>query len=179
MSADGNINEQFKMFKACKRMEAIMNYLKEKVSYLKGLADGMQINDTTNEGKLLKAIIDVLDDVALAVDDIEEVQEELSEQVDEMDEDLAEIERLIYDEDYECGCDECNEDDEDEEVISEFDCPHCGESVNLADAFMKKDSVLCPHCNKEIEIEWSCDCEECEECEDDEDDEDNEDDQKD
>lgn len=175
MSVGGNINEQFKMFKVCKRMEAVMNYLKEKVSYLKGLADGMQINDTTNEGKLLKAIIDVLDDVALAVDDIEEVQEELSEQVDEMDEDLAEVESLIYDEDYdeddeddECDCDECNDDDEDEEIIAEFDCPHCGESVNLADAFMKMDSVLCPHCNKEIEIEWSCDCEDCE-CEENED----------
>jgi len=144
-----------------------MNNLKEKVSYLKGLADGMQINDTTNEGKLLLAIIDVLDDIALAVDDIEEVQEELSEQVDEMDEDLAEIEKLIYDE------------EEEEEVISEFDCPHCGGSVDLADAFMKKDSVLCPHCNKEIEIEWSCDCEECEECEDDEDIEDSGENQKD
>ena len=153
-----------------------MNYLKEKVSYLKGLADGMQINDTTNEGKLLKAIIDVLDDIALAVDDIEEVQEELSEQVDEMDEDLAEVESLIYDyaDDDECDCCECDEDeeDEDEEIIAEFDCPHCGETVNLADAFMKKDSILCPHCNKEIEIEWSCDCEECEECDDDEGDED-------
>ncbi len=157
-----------------------MNYLKEKVSYLKGLADGMQINDTTNEGKLLKAIIDVLDDVALAVEDIEEIQEELIEQVDEMDEDLAEVESLLYDEEDEedecdCDCEECDEDDEDEEdegIIAEFDCPHCGKSVNLADAFMKKDSVLCPHCDKEIEIEWSCDCEDCEECEDDEDNED-------
>lgn len=142
-----------------------MNYLKEKVSYLKGLADGMQINDTTNEGKLLKAIIDVLDDVALAVDDIEEVQEELSEQVDEMDEDLAEVESLIYDEEYEdddeeCDCEECE--CEEEDVVAEFDCPHCGETVNMEDAYMKKDSVLCPHCNKAIEIEWSCNCEDCE-----------------
>lgn len=160
-----------------------MNYLKERVAYLKGLADGMQISDGTNEGKLLKAIIEVLDDVALAVDDIEEVQEQLSEQVDEMDEDLAEIESLIYDEeiadddeseDDECGCgcgcddeEEEEDDEEEEEIIAEFDCPHCGETVNLEDAFMKKDSVLCPHCNKEIEIEWTCDCEECEDCEDD------------
>ncbi|HEX2946443.1 MAG TPA: hypothetical protein VHT96_10860 [Clostridia bacterium] len=146
-----------------------MNYLKERVSYLKGLAEGMQISDTTNEGKLLKAILDVLDDVALAVDDVEEVQEQLTEQIDEIDEDLSEIESLIYD-DEECDddeCDECeecegDEDDGDEEdVIAEFDCPHCGETVNLEDAYMKKDSVLCPHCNKEIEIEWTCDCDEC------------------
>ncbi len=153
-----------------------MSYLKEKVSYLKGLADGMQINDSTNEGKLLKAIIDVLDDVALSVDDILDVQEELSEQVDEMDEDLAEVESLIYDEEYEedgddddeeeCDCEECEE----EEIIAEFDCPHCGETVNMADAYMKKDSVLCPHCNKAIEIEWSCDCDDCEDSEDDQED---------
>ena len=61
-----------------------MNYLKERVAYLKGLAEGMQLNDTTNEGKLLKAIIEVLDDVALAVDDIEDVQEQISEQLDDM-----------------------------------------------------------------------------------------------
>lgn len=148
-----------------------MNYLKERVAYLKGLAEGMQISDATNEGKLLKAIIDVLDDVALSVDDIEEAQEEFSEQLDEMDEDLADIESLIYG-------DECEEDDDDEEdeddedddgddSVSEFECPHCGETIVLEDAFMKKDSILCPHCHNEIEIEWSCDCDECAESEED------------
>ena len=151
-----------------------MNYLRERVSYLKGLAEGMQISDATNEGKLLKAIIDVLDDVALAVDDVEEVQEQLSEQLDEMDEDLAEIEGLVFDEDEEDE-EEDEEDEEDEEeeeeededddegedTVTEFDCPHCGESIVLEEAFINKDSILCPHCHKEIEIEWSCDCEEC------------------
>jgi len=161
-----------------------MNYLKGKVAYLKGLADGMQLDYSTNEGKLLRAILDVLDDMALAVDDMEEVQEQLSEQIDEMDEDLAEIESLIYDTDDDgyCSCDEedCDEDDydddsededdeeeEEEEVFAEFDCPHCGETVNLENAFMKKDTVLCPHCNKEIEIEWDCSCEDCEDSDED------------
>lgn len=152
-----------------------MNYLKERVAYLKGLAEGMQISDTTNEGKLLKAIIDVLEDVAIAVDDVEEVQEQLSEQVDEMDEDLAEMESLIYD--GECDDDECDEcedeeevdDSEDEDSVAEFECPHCGESISLEAAYINKDSILCPHCKKEIEIEWTCDCEECEDCSDDSD----------
>ncbi|NLK87007.1 MAG: hypothetical protein GX279_05895 [Clostridiaceae bacterium] len=151
-----------------------MNYLKEKVAYLKGLAEGMQLDQTTNEGKLFKAILEVLDDMALAVDDMEEVQEQLSEQVDEMDEDLAEIESLIYDFDDDADeyCDDDDDDDDDEdddeeEIFAEFDCPHCGETVNLHDAFMKKDTVLCPHCNKEIEIEWNCDCQDCHECGDD------------
>lgn len=141
-----------------------MNYLKERVAYLKGLAEGMQISDSTNEGKLLKAIIDVLEDVAIAVDDVEEVQEQLSEQLDEMDEDLAEIERLVFDDENDCDEYEDEEDEEDEEdddTVTEFDCPHCGESIVLEEAFTNKDSILCPHCHKEIEIEWTCDCEEC------------------
>jgi DNA-directed RNA polymerase subunit RPC12/RpoP len=151
-----------------------MNYLKERVAYLKGLAEGMQISDSTNEGKLLKAIIDVLEDVAIAVDDVEEVQEQLSEQVDEMDEDLAEIESILYDEEYEC--DECSddedeeEDDEDDDAVAEFDCPHCGKSITLEASDINEDSIACPHCKKEIEIEWTCDCEECADCDDDEDD---------
>lgn len=137
-----------------------MNYLKERVAYLKGLAEGMQISDATNEGKLLKAIIDVLDDVALAVDDIEDVQEEMSEQLDNMDEDLAEVEKVVFDEDY-----EEEEDDECDccEDIAEFACPHCNEKIEISEDMFseEKDSIACPHCNKPIEIEWECDCSEC------------------
>lgn len=135
-----------------------MNYLKERVAYLKGLAEGMQISDSTNEGKLLKAIIDVLDDVALSVDDMEEVQEQLSEQIDEMDEDLAEMEEVLFEADDE-------DDSEDEEDVNrEFECPHCGGRIDITEAEIDRDNdvIKCPHCGKDIEIEWDCDCDECE-----------------
>jgi len=142
-----------------------MNYLKERVAYLKGLAEGMQISDATNEGKLLKAIIEVLDDVALAVDDIEEVQEQLSEQVDSMDEDIAAIESKVFDDEDECEC-ECDDDDDEEDEISEdgeFECPHCGEMISVEDAAFNEDNtaINCPHCSKDIEVEWECECGEC------------------
>jgi hypothetical protein len=131
-----------------------MAYLRERVAYLKGLAEGMQINDSTNEGKLLKAIIEVLDDVALAVDDVEEVQEQLSEQIDNIDEDLAEIERIIFDVDEYEDYDEC---------MNEFKCPHCNESIVLDEEMLNSDNntIECPNCHKDIEIEWKCDCENC------------------
>lgn len=137
-----------------------MNYIRERVAYLKGLAEGMQISDSTNEGKLLKAIIDVLDDVALAVEDLEEVQEQMSEQIDDMDEDLAEVEKEIFgddEEDDEDGCD-C------EECIGEFECPHCNQLVCLTEDMIdeKGEKLQCPNCKEEIEVEWECDCENCE-----------------
>lgn len=129
-----------------------MSYLKERVAYLKGLAEGMQISDATNEGKLLKAIIDVLEDFSLTVDDVEEIQDQLSEQVDNIDEDLAEVERMVFE----------DENEEDEDIyFKEIECPHCGEEIEI-DADMiddEGDTIECPNCHKEIELVWEdCGC---------------------
>jgi DNA-directed RNA polymerase subunit RPC12/RpoP len=135
-------------------MEEIkMSYLKEKVSYVKGLFDGMKIDETTNEGKLFKSIIDLLNEVALEMDDVEEVQESLSEQIDAIDEDLAEIEKDFYDED----------DDYDDSI----ECPHCGEEFDIDEDVISEETLAieCPNCKEKIEINWDCDCD-CDECED-------------
>lgn len=128
-----------------------MNYLRERVSYLKGLAEGMKLDESSDQGKLLKAIIDVMDDIALAVDDIEEVQEQVSEQIDYMDEDLAEIEDIVF-----TGDDYIPEDDQDEGI--EMDCPHCEETLELSPEELEGEYILCPSCEKKIEVIWECDC---------------------
>jgi predicted Zn finger-like uncharacterized protein len=129
-----------------------MSYLKERVSFLKGLAEGMQISDSTNEGKLLKAMIDVLDDMAMTIEDIEEIQDEISEQVDGIDEDLAEVEKAVFDED--------DEDEDDDIDFKEIDCPHCGESIEIDTDMIDEDgeTITCPSCGKEIEVVWECGC---------------------
>lgn len=134
-------------------------YLKERVAYLKGLADGMKLEEGSKEGKLLKAIIDVLDDMALAVDDLEEAQEQLSEQVDSLDEDLTQVENMLFEEDA--------DEDDDEESLGELECPHCNQTIELTEDMFKSngDAIICPNCHKEIEVDWECDCEHCEETE--------------
>ena len=37
--------------------------LTEKVAYLKGLVEGIGVDETTNQGKIMKAVLDVLDDM--------------------------------------------------------------------------------------------------------------------
>jgi hypothetical protein len=137
-----------------------MSYLKERVAFLKGLAEGMQISDATNEGKLLKTIIDVMDDFALSIEDIEEIQDQMGEQVDNIDEDLAEIEKEVYDIEDE---DEEEEEEEEDICFSEIECPHCSEKINV-DVEMIDDegnTIECPNCHEKIDVEWECDCEEC------------------
>ena len=88
----------------------------ERVSYLKGLAEGLDIDASTKEGKLLNAIIETLDDLAFEVSDMQEVIGELGEQVDMIDEDLDALEEIVYedeedDDDCDCDCDCCCDDD--------------------------------------------------------------------
>ena len=71
----------------------------EKVAYLKGLAEGMGITEDSKEGKLLKAVMDVLADLAVSVEDLEDYTAELTEQVDAIDEDLDALEGDLYDDD--------------------------------------------------------------------------------
>ena len=71
-----------------------MENLVAKVSYLKGLCDGLAIDESKPEGKLLVNIVDVLKDLAVALDDVIDAHDELEEKVDEIDSDLADLEDL-------------------------------------------------------------------------------------
>ena len=73
--------------------------LSKKVAYLKGLMEGLKIDDSTNEGKILTIMADILDEMSATVEDIAEEVDETVELVDTLDEDLGEIEELIYGDD--------------------------------------------------------------------------------
>ena len=85
-----------------------MSYLTEKMAYIGGLAEGLDIDETTKEGKLLMAIVEAIADIADEIEEIEEMQDEMALQLDEVDEDLDAIEGIIYDDE-----DEFDEEDVD------------------------------------------------------------------
>lgn len=128
-----------------------MNHLKEKVSYLKGLSDGLGLSQDTKEGKVLIAIIDLLDDMAEELATLNEVQEELDEYVDAIDQDLEQLEDEIYEDDE----DDCF----DEDGYIEVECPNCHETILLdEEMFDDEEEVLCPNCKEKLELEFDNDC---------------------
>ena len=88
--------------------------LSKKVAYLKGLMEGLKIDDSTNEGKILTIMADILDEMSATVEDIAEEVDETVELVDTLDEDLGEIEELIYGDD-----DDDDDEDGGEATLSE------------------------------------------------------------
>lgn len=119
----------------------------EKVAYLRGLAEGMKLDSSTNEGKLTLAIIDTLDDIALTVSDLEDTVAELSAQVDEIDDDLGELEDEVYSD----GCDD--EDEDFDDTLYEVECPSCGDIICLDEEMLDEGEIDCPNCGEKLEFD--------------------------
>ncbi len=129
----------------------------EKIAYIKGLTEGLALDDSTKEGKILTAIIDLLGDITEEICEIEDGCDELMEQLDAVDEDLSSVEDLIYGED-ECGCDDCCDDDDD---VFEIECPACHDVIYLDGDMLEEDGMTCPNCGTELEFDFDCDCDDC------------------
>lgn len=138
--------------------------LSEKSAYLKGLMDGLKLDQETNEGKMIAGIVDLLQDMASTVSDLEENAIAVSDELDEIEDDLDAIEEFLMeedddDDDYEDDdfgfADDDGEDfDYDEDVIYDVTCPNCGEELHLDEETILKDSIHCPKCNELLEFDF-------------------------
>ena len=127
----------------------------EKVAYLKGLAEGMELNTDKKEGKLLAAIIDVLEDIALELSDIQDAQEELGEGLDAVSDDLEDVEDLLYGEDEEDEDEpeyELDDLGEDEDCYATT-CPTCEETIYFDESVLEDGAVICPNCGEKLEFD--------------------------
>ena len=126
--------------------------ISEKVAYIKGLADGLNLSDETKEGKVLKAVIDVLADIASEIDDLNENQLDIGDELDALSEDLGDVEDIIFGDD-DCCCDD-DDDEDDDELEFEATCPECGADIALSEEDLNKGSAKCPSCGELLEFEF-------------------------
>ena len=74
--------------------------ISEKVAYLKGLAEGLNLDvEKSKEGKLISVMIGILEEVGLSIEDLEENALALGEEIDVLSDDLADVESVVFDED--------------------------------------------------------------------------------
>lgn len=130
--------------------EALEMTVTEKVAYLKGLVEGLGVDETSKEGRIIKAIVEVLDDIAQSVTEVEDSVSELTEQVDAVDEDLEDLEKDFYGDE-----DEDDEDEDEDADYYELTCPKCGEKVYLDDDLLSDGEMTCPKCGEKLEFDFS------------------------
>lgn len=139
--------------------------ISEKVAYLKGLSEGLNIDtEKSKEGKLITAIIDVLEEVGLSIEDLEHGQDELAEELDAISDDLSDVEDDLYGDDDECDCDD--------DDFFQVECPNCGETLDIDEDILDAGVIQCPSCKQKFALdlydgdECGCGCDGEDECDD-------------
>ena len=146
----------------------------EKAAYIKGLIEGMKIDTSDGEGKVISAMADLLEDLSLSVLDLEDAT--LNDYVEEIDEDLGAVEEELYcdcdccddcDDDCDCcddDCDCCCDDDDCDCECLELECPACGKPVYIDECDADEiDELECPNCGKLLSLVQTDDEDESEE----------------
>ncbi|MCC8122290.1 MAG: hypothetical protein LIO58_01940 [Oscillospiraceae bacterium] len=130
--------------------------ISEKVAYLKGLAEGLELDtENSKEGKLISVMIGVLEEVAMSLEDLEEDTEALCEEVDALNDSVSDLEEFLV------GDDE-DDDDMDEDDFIEAECPKCGAPLVIDEDVLLQGNIQCPNCKEQFAIDFNdCDEEGC------------------
>lgn len=135
--------------------------ISEKVAYLKGLAEGLNLDtEKSKEGKLISVMIGILEEVGLSIEDLEENALALGEEIDVLSDDLADVESEVFGEEDE------DADDEDEDDYFEVECPNCEEPLIIDDEALAAGEIQCPNCQTRFSLDLSDDTVEADEEED-------------
>ncbi len=123
--------------------------LSEKAAYIKGLAEGLDLDTDKKEVRVIRELLELVSEMASDVEDIGADLTELYDAFEELDEDLGAVEEEVYGE-----MDGLYSDD-----VYEIVCPNCQETVVLDEEMLIGGDVVCPGCGEKIEIEIdACDC---------------------
>lgn len=147
---------------------------KEKVAYLKGLIDGLGLDEDDKQTKIFKALVDITSELADNVVDLKEESAVLFDAVSSIDEDLRAVEEIFEeddDDDDDCDCGHHHHhghhhghshshDDHDHHTIYETACPACGEVINLDESMLSVGEIKCPSCGENLEFGFDDDEEE-------------------
>jgi len=145
--------------------------IKERVAFLKGLAEGLGLDTDVKVEKLISVMIDTLADMADEIEMLNENSLDIGEELDAISDDLADVEDFLYGDDYDdddddyddFDFDDDDDDDDDEQSCAfcggsslsyEVACPACGAEIKLDESDLALESVTCEKCGEELEFEF-------------------------
>ena len=151
--------------------------IKEKIAFLKGLAEGLGLNPESKAEKLISVIIDTLSAMADEIEELNENALDIGEELDAISDDLADVEEFLFDEDDDDDDDDFNyfddfdddDDDDDDDFENEesgcefcsrdsfsyeVECPSCGAEIELNESDLMHSSIKCTSCGEELEFDF-------------------------
>ena len=138
--------------------------LSNKAAYLQGLVDGLGVDESTKEGKIIKAMSALLAEMAEALEGLDEDLSRAYDQINDLSDELEDLEADLYEDEDDEDDDDEDEDDEDDdtddandddiasEPFYEVACPNCGETVYVSEDDLDAGEANCAHCGVTFEV---------------------------
>ena len=144
--------------------------LSNKAAYLQGLVDGLGVDESTKEGKIIKAMSALLAEMAEALEGMDEDLSRAYDQINDLSDELENLEADLYEDedddedegdededdededDDEEDADDANDDDIASEPFYEVACPNCGETVYVSEDDLDAGEANCAHCGVTFEV---------------------------
>ena len=135
--------------------------LNKKAAYLQGVVDGLGVDESTKEGKIIKAMAALLGEMADAIAAMDEDLTQAYDQINDLSEELEDLEADLYEDDEddeepeeeeEDTEEDANDDDIASEPFYEVACPNCGETVYVSEDDLDAGEANCAHCGVTFEV---------------------------
>ena len=137
--------------------------LNKKAAYLQGLVDGLGIDETTKEGKIIKAMSALLGEMAEAFESVDEDLSRAYDQINDLSDELEDLEADLYEDDEDGESEDAEDEDSDgdedakdddiaSEPFYEVACPNCGETVYVSEDDLDAGEANCAHCGVTFEV---------------------------
>jgi len=146
----------------------------KRVTYLKGLAEGLGLGKETKEERILQVIIGLLDDISVEIADMKEDIVALDEDVSELAEGMEDLEDTVFDEfDEEEEMDGCccppiaaptapqghghhhqkMQGHAKPPTFYSVSCPSCENEITVDDDVLALGAIDCPNCGEKLEFD--------------------------
>ena len=123
--------------------------LNAKAAYIRGLMTGMEFDTESKNGKIIAAMMDLLEEMAATVVEHDDALDQVYDELETLDQDLDDVISDVYE------LEDDDEDDEDEEPadLYEVTCPNCGAVVTVDEDTLLSQDLTCPNCHAAFDIE--------------------------
>jgi len=128
-----------------------MSSIGKRVTYLKGLAEGLNLGNDTREQKLLGVIIEILGEISTELEELQEDVTALNEDMDVLVEDMQELEDMCFED--ETGDESCCSHDHKQHQFYAVKCPSCQSEITIDEDVLDTGAIDCPNCGEHLELE--------------------------
>lgn len=118
--------------------------LNAKAAYIRGLMTGMEFDPNSKNGKIIAAMMDLLEEMAATVTEHDQALDQAFDELDAIDEDLDDLTDTLFG---------TEDDAEDEDAEYEVTCPNCGTITAVDEDTLLSQELVCPNCGAAFDIE--------------------------